>query len=704
MPSSIYLSTTEPRSGKSLVGLGILDLILKKTTKIAYFRPIIQDAIGDKPDKNIELILGHFNLAQTYEQSFGLYHKEISALIAQGNMDGIFDTIIEKYKVLEANSDFILCECSDYLSEETAFEFSINTAIAKTLNCPILLLGNGDENTQEEILQPIDLALNSYQEESCQVIGVIINKVKTTLIETLTSALEQHYGQFGYLLSVIPFDPWLSSPRLSEIRDKLQAEVILGANFLNNLVAHYLIVAMQVDHALDWLTEENTLIITPGDRGDAILGMIQAHQSINYPQIAGILLTTGFKLAPPILKLLEGLPECPPLLTVDANTYDTTASLGKIYSSLTLQDQEKIDRSIQLFEQYIDLEKLENNIQTVQVKGITPKLFIYSLLQQAKSHKQHIVLPEGHEPRILKAAAILSTQEIVNLTLLGKKEEIEAIIKKHTIPLDLDKVTIINPQEADCFERYVQTFYELRKNKGLTLDAARDNLTDISYFGTMMVYLGDADGMVSGSVNTTQHTVRPALQIIKTKPGFSLVSSVFFMCLEDRVLVYGDCAVNPNPTAEQLAEIALSSAETAQIFGIIPKVALLSYSSGSSGQGEEVEKVRTATQLAKARNPQLLLEGPIQYDAAVDPIVAAQKLPHSLVAGQANVFIFPDLNTGNNTYKAVQRETKAIAIGPILQGLKKPVNDLSRGCTVEDIVNTVVITAIQAGNLAVYSD
>jgi phosphate acetyltransferase len=576
MTISLYLSTTEPRSGKSLVGLGILDLALKRTTKIAYFRPIIQDPVGDKSDKNIELMLDYFHLNQTYEQSFGLYHEEVTALIAQGNMDGIFDIIIGKYKALEAESDFILCEGSDYLGEETAFEFSINTAIAKTLNCPILLLSNAEKNNLEEILNPIDLALNSYHEQDCQVLGIIINKVGLELVEDVKLALEKYYGHLNYLLSVIPLDQLLSSPRLSEIGKNLGAEVIIGKEFLDNLVSHYLIVAMQVSHALDWLQNDNTLIITPGDRGDAILGMIQAHQSTNYPRIAGILLTTGFKPEASILRLLEGVPDCPPLLFVNSNTYDTTNRLGKIYSSLTIHDQEKIDRSIEIFEKYIDLDKLENIIQSVQIKGIPPKLFIYNLLQQAKSNKKHIVLPEGNEPRILKAVASLIAQNVVKITLLGKVEEIENIIKKHNISLDLNQVKVINPEDSDRFEEYVQTFYEIRKNKGLTLDAARDNLADISYFGTMMVYLGDADGMVSGSVNTTQHTIRPALQIIKTKPGFSLVSSVFFMCLEDRVLVYGDCAVNPNPTAEQLVEIALSSAETAQIFGIDPKVALLS--------------------------------------------------------------------------------------------------------------------------------
>jgi phosphate acetyltransferase len=323
-------------------------------------------------------------------------------------------------------------------------------------------------------------------------------------------------------------------------------------------------------------------------------------------------------------------------------------------------------------------------------------MFRYNIVQKAKANKQHVVLPEATDERTLKATEILVDQDIVKVTLLGKVEEVKSVIQKLGRRIDLRKVSIIDPEKSPKFFDYIETLYELRKNKGMTLDAARELMTDISYYGTMMVYKGDADAMVSGAAHTTQHTIRPALQFVKTKPAFTTVSSVFFMCLDDRVLVYGDCAVNPNPTAEQLAEIAISSADTSRAFGIEPKVAMLSYSSGESGQGEDVERVRQATLLAREKRPDLKIEGPIQYDAAVDPDVAAKKLPNSEVAGHATVLIFPDLNTGNNTYKAVQRETGAIAIGPILQGLNKPVNDLSRGCTVEDIINTVVITAIQA--------
>lgn len=696
MAISVYLSTTEPRSGKSLVAVGILELVLKRTSRIGYFRPIIQDAEAGKRDKNIDLILDHFKLRQNYNDSFGLYHQDCADLAAKGKTDTIYDIVIDKYKKLEADCDFMLCEGSDYLGEDRAFEFHLNTAIAKNLNCSILLLGNGEDNTLEEIIHPIDLAIQAYEAQSCRIIGVILNKIKPELTESVKATLRQHYHRHKFFLAVLPYQPLLSWPRLSQIAHKLGAEVLAGAESLHNLVGHYAIMAMHLGNSLEWLTENDTLIITSGDRGDIILGAIQAHQSPHYPRIAGILLTANYRPHPTILKLLEGLPQCPPILLVGTNTYETIHKLENIHSSLTPDDQEKINASIRLLQANIDPVQVEERLKNLVVKGITPKLFIYNLVQTAKAKKRHIVLPEGQEPRILKAAAALAEQDIVRLTLLGQKERIQQILYQQQINLDLERVQVINPAESADFERYAQTLYDLRKAKGMTLDSARDNLTDISYYGTMMVYLGDADGMVSGSVNTTQHTVRPALQIIKTKPGFSLVSSVFFMCLDDRVLVYGDCAVNPDPSAEQLAEIAITSAETAQQFGIEPKVALLSYSSGSSGQGADVEKVRQATQLAKERAPHLSLEGPIQYDAAVDPEVGAQKLPGSSVAGQATVFIFPDLNTGNNTYKAVQRETQAIAIGPILQGLRKPVNDLSRGCTVEDIINTVVITAIQA--------
>jgi phosphate acetyltransferase len=695
--SSLYISTTEAGSGKALISLGIIELILRKTNKVAFFRPVIRKQPFGKQDEDINLMLSYFGLNQQYEQAFGLYVEEVQELISQNNYDEVLDQIIFKYKNLEQNYDFILCESSDYLGQVSAFEFDLNTEIAKNLGCPILILGNADCRSTEEAIAPVQMSLKSYLARECQVIGIVFNKANPELLTQLPIALKNQFGNTNYLLAVIPYDPKLSSPRIREIAEQLNAEVLYGHNRLDNLVLDYVIGAMRLEYAITRL-KENSLVITPGDRSDLIVGLLQANKSVNYPHLSGILLSGDLQPETSVRTLIDGLYDPLPILSVPQNTYETSELLKQVHTSLVPSDRERINLSIHLFDNYVNLSQLEEQIKTIKVKGITPKMFTYNLLQQAKSQKQHIVLPEGEELRILQAAAFLLNRDIVNLTLLGNPEKIERIINQNGIALDIDRLQIIDPATADKFESYAEEFYQLRKHKGITPELAHEYLLDVSYFGTMMVYAGDANGMVSGSVHTTQHTLVPALQLIKTKPGYSLVSSVFFMCLDDQVLVYGDCAINPNPNAEQLAEIAIASADTATAFGIEPKVALLSYSSGTSGKGEEVEKVRGAMAIALQRRPDLKIEGPIQYDAAVDLAVGSQKMPDSQVAGQASVLIFPDLNTSNNTYKAVQRETGAIAIGPVLQGLKKPVNDLSRGCTVDDIINTVAITAIQTQN------
>jgi phosphate acetyltransferase len=465
---------------------------------------------------------------------------------------------------------------------------------------------------------------------------------------------------------------------------------------LSNQVDNFVTGAMQVPNFLRFI-KDNLLIITPGDRGDIIIAALQANLSTSYPQIAGIVLTADTIPEEPIIRLIEGLQTVVPIIAVKSGTFQTTTEIGNIRSKITPDNTKKIQLAIDVFNKHVDVAKLDQQIVTFKHSGgITPRMFQYQITNWAKSQKKHIVLPEGNDERILRAAARLISQDIVTLTLLGNPDDIWANIKRIGLNLDPGKINIVDPAASKYYEDYVNTLYELRKNKNVNMEMATDMMTDVSYFGTMMVYKGHADGMVSGAVHTTQHTIRPALQFVKTKPGISVVSSVFFMCLPDRVSVFGDCAVNPNPTAEQLAEIAISSAESSSRFGIEPRIAMLSYSSGTSGEGEDVEKVRRATEIVKTKRPDLKVEGPIQYDAAVDPIVGKSKLPGSEVAGQASVLIFPDLNTGNNTYKAVQRETGALAIGPMLQGLNKPVNDLSRGCTVDDIFNTVIITAIQA--------
>jgi phosphate acetyltransferase len=697
MSNSIYLATTEPHCGKSLISLGITDLLLRRTSRVGVFRPLIGTQSADERDKNIDLLLSHFGLDLPYEDTFALMRHEATELIGHGRYDDVLNKIIEKYKALESRCDFILCIGSDLEEGGAVLEFDFNADVAKNLGCSVLILSSGENREVGEVVGTARATLDAFAERGTPVLGMVVNRANPDELPELRVALKEEVARDDLLISVIPGNKTLGSPTIKEIADHLGAEILYGGSQLDKLAYRYLIIAMQLQNYLPYLSE-NALLITPGDRNEVVLSALQAHESHRYPRISGIVLSGGLKPAPPVARLLDGLSGMVPILSVETDTYETAVNVGTVRSYITADNQAKISLSLELFEEFVDTDLLQAQLSSVRARGLTPRMFIYGLVQQAKSDKRHIVLAEGTDERILTAAESLLNRDIVDLTLLGNPEEVRGIIKRLGLSIDGDRIPIIEPQHSPKLQDYAQTLYELRKHKGMNMDTAMDLICDVSYFGTMMVYKGDADGMVSGAAHTTLHTIRPALQFVKTKPGFSVVSSVFFMCLDDRVLVYGDCAVNPNPTAEELAEIAISSADTARAFGIEPKVAMLSYSSGESGIGEDVERVRKATQLAQARRPDLELVGPIQYDAAVDASVAAQKMPGSKVAGQATVFVFPDLNTGNNTYKAVQRETGAIAIGPVLQGLKKPVNDLSRGCTVKDIINTVVITAIQAQN------
>jgi phosphate acetyltransferase len=523
--------------------------------------------------------------------------------------------------------------------------------------------------------------------------AVIANKVNPDQVKDVQELLRSQIGD-GMIIAVIPHDQSLESPTMKEICDQLHGKLLFGAERLSNPVDNFVTGAMQVPKFLNYL-RENVLIVTPGDRGDIVIAALQANMATSYPKVAGIVLSVGSLPEEPIMRLIEGSQSVVPIVAVETGTFETTAKIANVRSRITPGSTAKIELGINTFNKYVDIKTLDERMITFKPGGITPRMFQYQLTNWARSEKKHIVLPEGNDERILKAAVRLAAQDIVDLTLLGNPDEILSTAKMLGLEFDPARIKIVNPPQSPYYQDYVNTLYELRKSKNVNMEMATDMMTDVSYFGTMMVYKGHADGMVSGAVHTTQHTIRPALQFVKTKPGISIVSSVFFMCLPDRVSVFGDCAVNPNPSAEQLAEIAISSADTSKRFGITPRIAMLSYSSGTSGEGEDVEKVRKATEIVKARRPDLKVEGPIQYDAAVDPVVGQSKMPGSEVAGQASVLIFPDLNTGNNTYKAVQRETGALAIGPMLQGLNKPVNDLSRGCTVDDIFNTVIITAIQ---------
>jgi phosphate acetyltransferase len=694
MNKSIFIATAEPNSGKSIIALGLVDMLLSKAQNIGYFKPIINADPRGAKDVHIETILKHFNLQMDYADTWAYTGAQALKLIESGNQGEIIDTIIAKYKKLEDAYDFTVVEGSDFLGEGIAFEFDANVSIAKNLGAPVIIVVSGEGKTTAQTLNAALTIHRNFLAREVQVLAVVANKVKPEQAEEVQKLLQEQL-QDRTILSVIPEDLSLKSPTMKDILHILGGRLLFGEQLLTNQADHFIMGAMQVPNFLNHI-KENVLIVTPGDRSDIIMTALQANISANYPKVAGMVLTGGFEPEEPVLRLIEGLQTVVPMIAVKNPSFLTATQIGNIQSKITPDNERKIRLGINTFKKYVDVQALDEKIVTYTSEGITPHMFQYQLVKWAKSQRKHIVLPEGGDERILRAAGRLISQDIVDLTLLGDPVEIANTVNRLGLVLDLSRITIINPAQSERYEEYVQTLYELRKSKNMELEMARDLMTDVSYFGTMMVYKGHADGMVSGAIHTTQHTIRPALQFVKTKPNISVVSSVFFMCLPDRVSVFGDCAVNPNPTAEQLAEIAIASADSSARFGIEPKVAMLSYSSGSSGEGADVEKVRRATELVKQRRPDLKIEGPIQYDAAVDPQVGRQKLPGSEVAGQASVLIFPDLNTGNNTYKAVQRETGALAIGPMLQGLNKPVNDLSRGCTVEDIFNTVVITAIQA--------
>ena len=691
MSKSLYITTTEPKSGKSLVAMGIMELLKSGLSKVAFFRPIIKSRENGEMDPDINLIRTHYNLQIKYEDTFGMGMDEALALISDDKKNVLIDTIMSKYRKLEEDYDFVLMEGSDFTGSTSSFEFEINSELAKNLGAPVMLVLPATRKDNDDVLSALNLAIESYSNSGCSLLAAIVTRVPRDNFDALKNS--EIVKTSNIPINFIPENDILSTLTMKEISDSLEAEVLYGSQYLMRHAYHNTVASMRLENFLNHI-KDGTLVIVSGDRADIILGGFLCSENKNFPRIMGLVLTGGIRPDENIKKIIEGLDAHIPVILTNEDTLRTVYKINSIDSKVAPEDKRKISIYLGLFESNVDTKKLKEKMIVYKSKLVTPKMFEFDLIQRAKALKKHIVLPEGIEERVLRAAEVLVDRDVVRVTLLGKEKEIKEKIKK--LGLKLKDVNIIEPTQSKDFQEYCETYYDLRKHKGITMDNAKDVMSDVSYYGTMMVYKGHADGMVSGSINTTQHTIRPSLEFVKTKKGFSIVSSVFLMCLPDKVLVYGDCAVNPNPTAAELAEIAISSAETAKQFGIEPRVAMLSYSTGDSGKGEEVEKVREATALVRAKMPDILIEGPIQYDAAIDPEVASTKMPNSPVAGKATVFIFPDLNTGNNTYKAVQRSANAVAIGPVLQGLKKPVNDLSRGCTVPDIINTVVITAIQA--------
>jgi phosphate acetyltransferase len=690
MQISLYVAGAGRGTGKSVVALGLMEMLSAFNRTIGFFRPIVQRSARE--DALIELMRARYNLPFEPEMLYGCTAEDAKHLLGSGHYDELLKRILTKFKALEERCDLVVCAGTDYDGLVPSLEFDFNADLANNLGCLLIVVVKGFKRDPEEILDAVRLAQESLLDRGSDVWATIINGMAA---EQLAAMREQVGAALpDASVYVLPEHPLLGQPTIGEIARALKARRLYGDDdTLNQVVTHFKIAAMEVPDFLNHL-EDGSLIITPGDRADIILASLVADASTNFPRVAGLLLTGGIDLGDNLRRLMGGLRRAKvPIFSVDTDTYMTAMDLNRVHASILPTDDRKIAAAIGIFEANV-MSAMPQRPPERQMERRTPLMFEYELFRRAKAQRRHIVLPEGEDERILRAAEILVLRDVVDLTLLGDPDKIGGSVRD--LGLKLNGIRIIDPVTAPDRERYGRTYFELRRHKGMSEQMAFDLMQDVSYFGTAMVYHGDAHGMVSGAVHTTQHTIRPAFEIIKTRPGVKIVSSVFFMCLADRVLVYGDCAVNPNPNAEQLADIAISSAETAAAFGIEPRVAMLSYSTGESGKGADVDKVREATRIAHARRPDLKLEGPIQYDAAVDPDVARTKMPDNEVAGQATVFIFPDLNTGNNTYKAVQRSADAIAIGPVLQGLNKPVNDLSRGCLVADIVNTVVITAIQA--------
>ena len=688
--TSLYISATDARSGKSAVALGILHQLARRHGRIGVYRPV-----AEPDDELVELLLGQLTVlgmeeaAQDPATAVGLSYAEVHR-----GVDAAMNHIVDGFHQVAARYDTVLVIGSDFADVTAPSEFAFNARVAANLGAPMLLVIPGGDRGPKATATAAELAIRAARDNHATVVGVVANQVREEKLERTRDLLAAAVGPLT--VSVVGDVPLLRAPTMQDYLDATSGRLVHGDAELLERECHGIVVAaMTLPHVLDRLIDGGVVVV-PADREAIVIGTLLAHRSTTFPGLSGIILNGGFDLSPQIARLIDGVDLSLPIVAVDGNTMDTATALLHTAGRITASSQRKIDAAVQVIEDTLDASALLHIVdQPGREQVVTPLMFEHDIVHAARRADAHVVLPEGTEPRILEAAAICRERGIARLTLLGDPVAVHAVARDRNV--DLDGIDIVDPLDNPWRLGFAEEYARIRAHKGVSVEMANEIVTDPSYFGTLMVHQGLADGMVSGSVTTTAATVRPALEIVRTAPGVSVVSSVFFMCLADRVLVYGDCAINPDPSAAQLADIAISSAHTAAQFGIEPRIAMLSYSTGASGTGADVEKVREATELVRERAPELLVEGPIQYDAAVDPAVAATKLKDSPVAGAANVLIFPDLNTGNNTYKAVQRSASAVAIGPVLQGLGKPVNDLSRGALVRDIVNTVAITAIQAG-------
>jgi len=683
---SLYLAGTEARSGKSAVAVGLAHQLARRHRRVGVFRPVVR--AGAHTDELLAVLVAEARSDLPPERCHGVTDEALHA-----DPERALGTVVDRFHEVARGHDCVLVVGTDFTGVAAPTEFSTNARIAANLATPMVLVAPARRRDPRDVAASAAVSVEAARHEHAHVAGVVVNQVPAEAAREVTAALHERLGVVPAW--ALPEVPLLRSPTVGDLMAACDGTLVHGeAALLDRECSGLVVAAMSMPHVIDRLIEDGVVIV-PGDRDDVLLGVLLAHQSTTLPSLSGVVLNGGFALSPQVDRLVAGLGIRLPVVATAGGTMATATALGSVEGRITVTSERKVRAAVALVEEAGDLGAVVGQGTSAAEGAVTPLMFEHDLVERAREASAHVVLPEGSEERILLAADRVLARGIARLTLLGDEEVVRGTARQ--LGVDVSAATVVDPATSALREEFAHEYARLRVHKGVTLETALDRVVDPSYFGTMLVHAGLADGMVSGCVTTTAHTIRPALEVVRTAPGVSVVSSVFLMCLADRVLVYGDCAVNPDPSAEQLADIAISSARTAEQFGIAPRVAMLSYSTGESGTGADVDKVRRATAIVRDLAPGLLVDGPIQYDAAVDPAVARTKLPDSPVAGRATVLIFPDLNTGNNTYKAVQRSAQAVAIGPVLQGLNRPVNDLSRGAHVRDIVNTIAITAVQAG-------
>lgn len=700
MTNGMYISAMTQGSGKSLIALGLFDSLVKETDRVGFFRPVFAGEI-ESQDPLIRLLRTKYELTEDQARG-GVSLERCRELLAEGNHEEMSSIAVSVYSQMAAYCDVIIVDGTDLLSHNAAtVEFDLNAQFSRDLGLPVIAVVGAQEASVSDAVNAIDVARTELHNAKVDVLAMMVNRCRPELRDEIAKNVKR--GPSNRPVYVLPELPEMALPTVAEVVHNLGLNSEgMSADFLDRDIHDIKIAAMTVSNFLSQFTDGD-FVIVPGDRSDIMVATLASALAPSFPAPSGMLLTGGLTNElgsdTAIGQLVEKAPF--PVFSTQLDTFKAGRAVSQVRGQLALAQPRKIAAALGEWFRNVDEKELFERLELERPATMTPLRFLHNLIEKARSDRRSIVLPEGYDPRILRAASIIARRDFCDLVIIGNPQKIAEICQRESIDLPIAGdgkrgVTIIDIDDNEYFDDFAATYAELRAHKGMTLEGARNRMMDPSYFGTMMVHKGIVHGMVSGAANTTANTIRPSLEFVKTRPGVKIVSSVFLMLMEDRVLVFGDCAVNPNPNAEQLADIATASAETARQFGVDPKVAMLSYSTGTSGSGADVEVVVEATEKLRESNPDFAFEGPIQFDAASNMSIASSKLPGSEVAGQATVFIFPDLNTGNNTYKAVQQTSGAVAVGPVLQGLRKPVNDLSRGCTVDDIINTVAITAIQA--------